>query len=265
MKLSGTSYDTIGSEYNITRRADPYLCERLMHYLSPEKKEFYLDIGCGTGNYTMELNDKGIKFYGVDPSDKMLQEAKFKSQRINWLQGSAESIPVENKFFAGAIATLTLHHWLDLPASFSEINRVLKMKSRFIIFTALPEQMENYWLRHYFPGMMQRSIKQMSTLSLIRQAMRYTGFKFIDSEKYFVQEDLKDLFLYSGKNHPALYLDEQIRNGISSFASLSDPGELREGLKNLALDLANARFSKVKDMYNDSAGDYMFLVLEKVG
>ena len=37
-----------------------------------------------------------------------------------------ESISVEDKIFAGAIAVLTLHHWLDFAASFSEINRVLR-------------------------------------------------------------------------------------------------------------------------------------------
>ena len=78
------------------------------------KGRFYLDIGCGTGNYTIDLNARGLKFYGVDPSSKMLEEAMFKSQKIKWLEGTAESISVEDKIFAGAIAVLTLHHWLGL-------------------------------------------------------------------------------------------------------------------------------------------------------
>ena len=68
----------------------------------PEKRAFYLDIGCGTGNYTIDLNRKGLKFYGVDPSAKMLEEAMFKSQKIKWLEGTAESIAVENNIFCGS-------------------------------------------------------------------------------------------------------------------------------------------------------------------
>ena len=119
-------YNEIGMGYNLTRQADPYISDRLFDLLAPRKGEFYLDIGCGTGNYTIELNKRGVKFYGVDPSDKMLEEAKFKSQKIIWVNGSAESVPVENKYFRGSIATLTVHHWDNLPTAFLEISRVLK-------------------------------------------------------------------------------------------------------------------------------------------
>jgi SAM-dependent methyltransferase len=234
-----------------------------MHFLSPEKKSFYLDIGCGTGNYTIDLNTRGLKFYGVDPSSKMLEEAMFKSQTIKWLEGTAESISVEDKIFAGAIAVLTLHYWLDFAASFSEINRVLKPRGRFIIFTALPEQMENYWLRHYFPEMLRHAVKQMPSMKLISQAMYHTGFRLIHTEKYLVQKNLRDLFLYSGKNHPAIYLDDDVRNGISSFAYLSTPEELQIGLKNLASDLVNGTFNAIQQKYNDELGDYSIVVMEK--
>jgi ubiquinone/menaquinone biosynthesis C-methylase UbiE len=262
---SGTQHNTLYSGYNFTRKADPYISNRLMHFLSPEKKAFYLDIGCGAGTYAIDLNAKGLKFYGIDPSDKMIEDAMFKSQKIKWLHGSAEAIAVENKLFSGAIATLSIHHCLDFPASFAEINRVLKLKSKFVIFTALPEQMENYWLREYFPKMMQQSIKQMPSMNLITQAMLHTGFKLVTSEKYFIQNDLKDLFLYSGKNHPAIYLDENVRKGIPSFSTFSDAEELHQGLKHLSLDLVNGKFNSVRQRYNDISGDYVFLVMEKVG
>jgi ubiquinone/menaquinone biosynthesis C-methylase UbiE len=265
MKFEGTElYNAIGAGYDLTRRADPHLCDKLMHFLSPEKKSFYLDIGCGTGNYTINLNDRGLKFYGVDPSSKMLEEAMFKSQKIKWLQGTSESISVEDKIFAGAIAVLTLHHWLDFSVSFSEINRVLKLRGKFVIFTSLPEQMENYWLHHYFPEMMRKAVKQMPSMKLINQAIHHTGFRLINSEKYFIHENFKDLFLYSGKNHPAIYLDRDVRNTISSFAYLSNPEELQTGLKNLALDLVNGNFKTIREKYSDDLGDYLFFVLEKI-
>ena len=55
-------YDEIGTGYNSTRQADPYLTERLLYHLQPKTDRLYLDIGCGTGNYTCTLADKGLNF-----------------------------------------------------------------------------------------------------------------------------------------------------------------------------------------------------------
>jgi ubiquinone/menaquinone biosynthesis C-methylase UbiE len=60
-------YDRIGKDYNRTRMADKYLSERLFFHLKPEKNKVYIDIGCGTGNYTIELQKKDICILGIDP------------------------------------------------------------------------------------------------------------------------------------------------------------------------------------------------------
>jgi ubiquinone/menaquinone biosynthesis C-methylase UbiE len=78
-------YDTIGKDYNLTRQADNYITERLYYHLNPETGKIYLDIGCGTGNYTHALNKKGVQFIGIDPSEKMLDKAKLQNQNITWL------------------------------------------------------------------------------------------------------------------------------------------------------------------------------------
>ena len=117
-----TIYDKIGEGYNKTRKADPYITTRLFDLLDPQKDKSYLDIGCGTGNYTIALNELGVNLTGVDPSDKMLEEARSKSNNINWLHGYAETIPFSNQQFDGAIATLTMHHWSHLENSFLEID-----------------------------------------------------------------------------------------------------------------------------------------------
>ena len=110
------SYNKIGLTYNSTRAADPYLCERMFALLGSGKH--YLDIGCGTGNYTVALEKKGLSFTGVDPSEIMLQEAIQKSKTINWLQGTAESIPCQDESFDGALGSLTLHHWKNVGQGF---------------------------------------------------------------------------------------------------------------------------------------------------
>jgi len=61
-------YDDIGISYNETRSADPHIAERLLKNLNPKANGLYLDIGCGTGNYTNTFQEKGFNFIGMDPS-----------------------------------------------------------------------------------------------------------------------------------------------------------------------------------------------------
>jgi len=258
-----TKYDKIGTGYNSTRQADPYLTERLLYHLRPKTDGFYLDIGCGTGNYTIALADKGFKFTGVEPSGQMLNEAKSRNQNINWLQGTAEQIPAAGKAFDGVIATLTIHHWTDIKKAFSEINRVLSDDGRFVLFTSTPEQMKGYWLNHYFPKMLHASITQMPSLAGIQEATGQTGLEIMNIEKYFIKDDLQDCFLYVGKNDPRRYFDKSIRHGISSFSSLANIEEVNWGLSKLGTDMCSQTFEKIKDQYTNELGDYLFMTIEK--
>ena len=60
-------YDQIGDGYDTTRRADPAIVRRLAAYLALAPGRRYLDVGCGTGNYTAALAALGGVWHGVDP------------------------------------------------------------------------------------------------------------------------------------------------------------------------------------------------------
>ncbi|MCH2192672.1 class I SAM-dependent methyltransferase [Kordia sp.] len=256
-------YDHIGKGYNNTRKADPYLLERLSYHLNPINKGWYLDIGCGTGNYTSKLHNKETKFIGVDPSEKMLAKAQENYPNRIWKLGTAEDIPLENNSIEGVVGTLTLHHWTNLEKGFSELFRVMKNYTNIIFFTATPEQMKGYWLNHYFPKMMKASIEQMPSLEKISNAMETAGFKDIFTERYFIQPDLKDHFLYVGKQDPKKYLDEKIRNGISSFSHLAHQEEVQKGLTQLEKDIVSGEINNIIKSYENRTGDYLFLLSQK--
>ncbi len=256
-------YNNIGIGYNNTRKADPYLTERLYALLNPNENGLYLDIGCGTGNYTTALHDKGVKLIAVDPSDVMLEEAAQKSNTIKWLKGSAEQIPTDDNSLNGAIATLTIHHWQNQQKGFKELARVLKKGSRLVFFTSAPEQTKGYWLSHYFPTIIENSSKVLPSIESIQKDAELNNFKFILRENYFVKEDLQDLFLQSGKHKPEIYFDENVRRGISTFAKSKNQTELKEGLLRLRKDIDEGNFPKIKEQYDNEIGDYCFLVFEK--
>ncbi|MCK8481706.1 class I SAM-dependent methyltransferase [Psychroserpens algicola] len=256
-------YDNIGVNYNLTRKADKYLTKQILSHLQPIKNGTYLDIGCGTGNYTNELQKNGCNVIGIDPSKLMLEKAKLQNDKIDWRIGSAENTGLPENFVNGIIGTLTIHHWKNLKTAFSELNKVLKTNGRIVIFTSTPEQMKGYWLNHYFPKMLSDSIIQMPTIAKVKKAMKDSGIVYLESHKYFIKSDLEDQFLYCGKQNPELYFDENIRNGISSFSSLSNRTEVTNGLMKLRKDIDNGKIKEIIKSYENDFGDYLYLIGQK--
>lgn len=257
-------YNIIGQDYNQTRKADSYLFNQLLHHLNPNKKDQYLDIGCGTGNYTSEFHKLGYQFIGVDPSDQMLSKAKAKFPEMDWRIGAAAKTNLKNESVDGIVGTLTIHHWPGLKGGFEGLFKVLKTNGKMVIFTSTPKQMDGYWLNHYFPKMLEASKAQMPALNDVKHAIVEAGFKIIKTEEYSVKPDLKDQFLYCGKHDPSLYFKPEIRNGISSFRSLSNAEEVAVGLEQLQADIESGEINKIKKQYENDLGDYLYVIAQKM-
>ena len=263
MPETSALYDAIGASYGATRRADCGIRDELVKHVELRASEDFLDLGCGTGNYTCALAAAGGQWHGVDASAEMLDQARSKDCQVSWMLADAQSLPYEDGTFAGAICTLAIHHFPSLEAPFAEVARVLRA-GRFVLFTAFPEQMRSYWLCHYFPQMMEKSIERMPRKETVLRALGEAGFSAPSIVPFAVCHGLQDLFLYSGKVHPQLYLNASVRSNISSFATLCLPSELEEGLERLQADIAKNRFQCVARQYASTEGDYAFVVAEKV-
>ncbi len=255
-----TIYDKIGVNYNSTRKADPVIFEKLFDLLSPSEGMRYLDIGCGTGNYTTIFAERGVNITGVDPSELMLDEARGKRTSVQWINAAAEQMPLKDGIFDGALATFTIHHWNDMDKGLTEVARVLRNDARLVLLTFTPAQERGYWLNHYFPNMMLNSIKRKNTYERMLQSAAACGFSLQRTEKYFVHDGLQDIFCYAGKNNPELYFNQSVRSGISSFALW--PNETNEGLKRLREDMESGAFDVIRKQYDNDLGDYIFVVLK---
>lgn len=84
------------------------------------------DVACGTrilsDRIQRELNPDEI--YGVDMSDGMLNQARAKSDRVQWLRGPAEQLPFDDGAL-DAVVTTSAFHFFDQPAALREFHRVL--------------------------------------------------------------------------------------------------------------------------------------------
>ncbi|HPF40946.1 MAG TPA: class I SAM-dependent methyltransferase [Phycisphaerae bacterium] len=254
-------YDTIGTRYDTTRHADPFIVERLARRLAIRPGGAYLDVACGSGNYTSCLARAGGEITGVDISRRMIEHARAKTSEARWILATADALPFGAAQFDGALCTLAIHHFPDMTAAFAEIRRVIA-RGRFVLFTASREQMRGYWLNHYFPKAMDFAIRQMPDLPDVMNALSLAGFVDIEREAYAVTPDLQDLFLYAGKHRPALYLDPQVRAGISTFAMTSNIDEMTTGLRRLANDIETDAINSVRQAFDHDLGDYLFITAE---
>ena len=98
--------------------------------------ETVVDIGCGSGAAVRaaEVCLTMGKAIGVDPSPAMVKIAKSLSQtHIEFIEGSAELIPLDDMSVDVVLAVNSLHHWYDVPGGLLEVARVLNKTGRLIL------------------------------------------------------------------------------------------------------------------------------------
>ena len=254
-------YDRIGDGYDLTRRPDPRIAERLLSLLDAAPGAPVLDVACGTGNYTFALAERGLAMVGGDLSQTMLAQARAKHPHLPLVRADGAALPFADDAFAHAITTLAIHHMADLTALFSSVRRVVTSGGRYVIFSALPEQLATYWLTRYFPAMMAAAVRACPTRRAVEDALFAAGFRSVALEPWDVPPGLTDLFLYAGKDRPELYFDEGFRNGISSFREYAG-AEVPDGLASLRADLDSGRWQAIRAGTDRGRGDYCFFVAE---
>lgn len=92
-----------------------------------------LDVGCGTGALCSALHDLGLSVTGIDPAEKMLHVAKYKTENsaIQFVQADVlKSLPFMDKTFDISIASYVAHGLQDHERMlmYTEMSRITKHK-----------------------------------------------------------------------------------------------------------------------------------------
>ena len=115
--------------------------ERLHEILAPAAGERVLEVGPGTGYYTLDLADwvapEGeVEIFDIQQEmldHTMRRAAERGLANVHPTQGDAQSLPYEDGSFDAAILTTVLGEVPDQEAALREVARVLKPSGRLIV------------------------------------------------------------------------------------------------------------------------------------
>ena len=90
-----------------------------------------LDACCGTGDLAVAALHAGAgEVVGLDFSERMLERARRKEPRIEWLRGDVLALPFDDASFDAATVGFGIRNVDDLGAGLGELRRVLKPGGR---------------------------------------------------------------------------------------------------------------------------------------
>lgn len=210
-----------------------------------------LDIGCGTGRFTIPLALAGFKMFGADASPVMLAKAREKadSQLVNWsVQNITQQSFEDGKFDLVFISDL-LHH-LDEPIdALAECNRVLRPGGWIISKFGAMENIAKDPEHIFFSGVVDIDAARTPTEEDMKQWLMSAGFLKVTSHTVQEKTRLRGADRLSGaraKSISVLHMisQRQFEEGLAKLAEhiernpndpwlLEDPATYTIGQKKL--------------------------------
>ncbi len=251
-------YNSIGQQYSKTRIPDRRIINKLIELLNLPKGSIIADIGAGTGGYSLGLANQEFFVNAVEPSPVMQKQA-VEHANIKWFTGYAEDLPLPNNSVDAVISILTIHHFSDLAQAFQEMHRVVR-NGAIILLTFDIRFAQKIWLYNYFPFLWEDALRFFPLSELINLVQVNTKRR-VEAIPFLLPHDLSDLFAAAAWRRPELYLQPEVRAGISSFP-LADAHLVEQGVKSLAADLSSgewdAKYGDIRNLTEIDLG-YRFL------
>ncbi|MGM0411389.1 MAG: class I SAM-dependent methyltransferase [Bacillota bacterium] len=105
----------------------------------PKSGEKVLDIGCGTGNFSIKLAKKGCEVTGIDISFPMLEQANKKAEKLNldidFKKGNALELDFNDNTFDSIFSMTAIEFIKELEKAFNEMKRVVKPGGKILLGT----------------------------------------------------------------------------------------------------------------------------------
>jgi ubiquinone/menaquinone biosynthesis C-methylase UbiE len=166
-----------------------------------------LEIGIGSGLNLPFYSQKVERVIGLDPSANLLSMARHaarpSSGPVEFVEGSAETIPLEDRAVDTVVTTWTLCSIPDAPRSLIEMRRVLKPGGRllFVEHGRAPDASVRWWQDHLNPAW-KRLGGGCHLNRAIETLIEGAGFQFERIETGYMRGPRPLGFMYEGSARP---------------------------------------------------------------
>jgi ubiquinone/menaquinone biosynthesis C-methylase UbiE len=166
-----------------------------------------LEIGIGSGLNLPLYSQKAEHVIGLDPSPKLLSMARRAARSslgpVEFIEGSAESIPLEDRTIDTVVTTWTLCSIPDAPRSLREMRRVLRPTGRllFVEHGRAPDASVRWWQDRLNPAW-KRLGGGCHLNRAIGTLIEGAGFRFERIETGYMRGLRPMSFMYEGSARP---------------------------------------------------------------
>src|SRR3989442_3136004 len=170
--MTAIDYDAWAQNYDATRGVSPSVLGPLLEALGPAQGRSRLDIGGGTGNYTLALREAGFAVTHCDPSMGMVRRALSKLDNgAQAVVADGQRLPFRDGRFDCAVAIKVLNHVADRRSFMREATRVTR-SGALIFVHATRESIAGNWICHYVPSLLtqERFKPDCETVQALRDA-----------------------------------------------------------------------------------------------
>lgn len=163
------------------------------------------EIGIGSGLNLPFYSAHASEILGLDPHPKLLAMARRKNSSIPMIavEGSAESIPLEDRCIDTVVTTWTLCTIPDVTRALGEMRRVLKRNGQllFVEHGMAPDESVRRW-QHRLTPMWKRIAGGCHLDRAIRKLVEEAGFEITHLETGYMQGPKPMTFTYEGSARP---------------------------------------------------------------
>ncbi len=154
-------------------------------FVSPDKTKTILDVGCGNGDFVMEMNFLGWNARGIEIDPESVKIARSNNLDVN--EGNLESKQYAPDSFDGIYMNNVIEHVPDAVRTIQECYRVLKPGGRISLYTCSSTSLAHHIYKSDYRGLeIPRHIFVFSPLTL-RKLLEQNGFRVKKVKTYFNQ------------------------------------------------------------------------------
>ncbi len=141
-------WESVYRGHPILNRFNNMCIDEILKHLNPPRKALFLDAGCGIGDHSLRIADRGYRCWGVDLSEAVLKTARNNAalrglaSRTSFECQALEDLTFEDDTFDAVHCRGVLMHIPQWKKALASLCRVLKPGGRIAILEANHRSLE---------------------------------------------------------------------------------------------------------------------------